>query len=116
LMLAPADWAGLSLAVGASIAESLHPAIRLKWPNDLWLDDRKLGGILIETASFGGGAAAARYAVVGVGLNIAPRPATGLATAPAALRELEQEADAGATLLRIAPGLVQALQAFEHFG
>ncbi|HVE54410.1 MAG TPA: biotin--[acetyl-CoA-carboxylase] ligase, partial [Ramlibacter sp.] len=35
LPLAPADWAGLSLAVGASVAESLHPQVRLKWPNDL---------------------------------------------------------------------------------
>src|SRR5262245_26951311 len=60
LPLAPADWAGLSLAVGASVAEALHPAIRLKWPNDLWLDDRKLGGILIETASFGTGGAGGR--------------------------------------------------------
>lgn len=115
LMLAPADWSGLSLAVGASVAESLHPAIRLKWPNDLWLDDRKLGGILIETASFGNGGGA-RYAVVGVGLNIASRPAAGLSTPPAALRELEPQADAGSALLRIAPGLVQALQAFEGFG
>lgn len=115
LMLAPADWAGLSLAVGASLAESLHPAIRLKWPNDLWLDDRKLGGILIETASFGAGGGA-RYAVVGVGLNIASRPAAALSTPPAALRELDAAADAGGTLLRVAPALVQALQAFEAYG
>jgi BirA family biotin operon repressor/biotin-[acetyl-CoA-carboxylase] ligase len=53
LPLAPPDWSGLSLAVGVSVAESLHPAVRLKWPNDLWLHDRKLGGILIETASQG---------------------------------------------------------------
>lgn len=116
LSLAPADWSGLSLAVGASVAESLHPAIRLKWPNDLWLDDRKLGGILIETASFGDGRQARRYAVVGVGLNIAARAAAGLSTPPAALRELEPAADAGGALLRIAAPLVQALQAFEQFG
>jgi BirA family biotin operon repressor/biotin-[acetyl-CoA-carboxylase] ligase len=35
LPLAPADWSGLSLAVGVSLAESLDPAIQLKWPNDL---------------------------------------------------------------------------------
>ena len=50
LPLAPADWSGLSLAVGVSLAESLHPDVRLKWPNDLWLQERKLGGILVETA------------------------------------------------------------------
>jgi BirA family biotin operon repressor/biotin-[acetyl-CoA-carboxylase] ligase len=86
LPLAPADWAGLSLAVGVSVAESLHPRIRLKWPNDLWVDDRKLAGILIETAS-AGGSAAARYAVVGIGINIV----VGFGLAPAGLGEREPQ-------------------------
>jgi BirA family biotin operon repressor/biotin-[acetyl-CoA-carboxylase] ligase len=113
--LAPADWSGLSLAVGVAVAESLHPAVRLKWPNDLWLEDRKLGGILIETASFGEGGAL-RYAVVGIGLNIAPRLAEGLSVAPAALRELDPAADAGSVLARVAEPLVRTLQAFAQFG
>jgi BirA family biotin operon repressor/biotin-[acetyl-CoA-carboxylase] ligase len=112
LPLAPADWAGLSLAVGVSVAESLHPRVRLKWPNDLWLDDHKLAGILIETASSG----TDRYAVVGIGLNIAPRRAEGLSTPPAALRELDPAADAGSALLRIAEPLVRTLKAFEQYG
>ncbi|MCC2635563.1 MAG: birA [Ramlibacter sp.] len=116
LPLAPADWSGLSLAVGASVADSLHPDIVLKWPNDLWLGDRKLGGILIETASFGDGAAGARYAVIGIGLNIAPRPAAGLSIEPAALRELLPQADAAAVLERIARPLVGDLQRFERDG
>jgi BirA family transcriptional regulator, biotin operon repressor / biotin---[acetyl-CoA-carboxylase] ligase len=116
LPLAPVDWSGLSLAVGASIAESLHPDVVLKWPNDLWLGQRKLGGILIETASFGQGAAGARYAVIGVGLNIAPRPAAGLSTPPAAVRELLPQADAAAVLERIAPALVRDVQRFERDG
>jgi BirA family biotin operon repressor/biotin-[acetyl-CoA-carboxylase] ligase len=116
LPLAPADWSGLSLAVGVSVAESLHPDIVLKWPNDLWLGDRKLAGILIETASFGEGAAGARYAVIGVGVNIAPRPATGLSTRPAALRELLPQADAPAVLERVARRLVQDVQRFGAHG
>jgi BirA family transcriptional regulator, biotin operon repressor / biotin---[acetyl-CoA-carboxylase] ligase len=116
LQLAPADWSGLSLAVGVSLAEALHPRIRLKWPNDLWVDDRKLGGILIETASFGGGADAQRYAVIGVGLNIRPPQATGLTTPPAWLGELLPGTDAADTLLRIAAPLVHAVQAFEALG
>jgi BirA family biotin operon repressor/biotin-[acetyl-CoA-carboxylase] ligase len=117
LLLAPADWSGLSLAVGVALADALHPGIRLKWPNDLWLADRKLGGILIETASSGDAAAAARrYAVVGVGINIAAPPASGLSTAPAALGELLPGIDAGQALLRIAEPLVRTLQAFETFG
>jgi BirA family biotin operon repressor/biotin-[acetyl-CoA-carboxylase] ligase len=115
LPLAPADWSGLSLAVGVSVAESLHPAIRLKWPNDLWLQDRKLGGILIETASFGA-AAAMRYAVIGIGINIAPRSVAGVSPPPAALRELEDGATAAGALLAIALPLVRTLQGFEQHG
>lgn len=115
MALAPADWSGLSLAVGVSLAESLHPAVRLKWPNDLWLQDRKLGGILIETASFGE-REARRYAVIGVGINIAAPSAAGLSTAPAWLQEVLPGVDAGQALLRIAPSLVQTVKAFEPFG
>jgi BirA family transcriptional regulator, biotin operon repressor / biotin---[acetyl-CoA-carboxylase] ligase len=116
LPLAPADWSGLSLAVGVSLAESLHPRIQLKWPNDLWLADRKLGGILIETASFGEDREAPRYAVIGVGLNIAAPQGDGLSTAPAWVREVLPQAQAGEILLRIATPLVQALQDFEASG
>ena len=116
LPLAPAEWSGLSLAVGVALAESLHPRIGLKWPNDLWVDDRKLGGILIETASFGQGGDGERYAVIGAGLNVAPRPPQGLSTPPACLQELDPELDAGQALLRLAAPLAQALQAFQAFG
>lgn len=102
------DWSGLSLAVGVSVADSLHPEVQLKWPNDLWWQDRKLGGILIETASLG----AVRYVVIGVGINIGPREAAGLATAPAWLQELQPGLDAPNTLLRLAAALVRAVQRF----
>ena len=116
LPLAPAEWSGLSLAVGVALAESLHPRIGLKWPNDLWVGDRKLGGILIETASFGTGGEGQRYAAIGVGLNVAPWAAEGLSTPPACLRELDPELDAGQALLRLAAPLAQALNAFQAFG
>ena len=116
LPLAPADWSWLSLAVGVSVAESLHPDIVLKWPNDLWLEDRKLGGILIETASSGQDSAAPRYVVIGVGINIAPPAGDGLSTPPAALQDLLPQADAPATLGRLAPPLVRDVLAFEQAG
>jgi BirA family biotin operon repressor/biotin-[acetyl-CoA-carboxylase] ligase len=116
LPLAPVSWSGLSLVAGVSLAESLHPRIQLKWPNDLWLDDRKLAGILIETASFGEGREASRYAVVGVGINIAARDAAGLSTVPAWLQEVLPGMQAGEVLLRVAAPLVQAVQAFEAYG
>ncbi len=114
--LAPPDWSGLSLAVGVSVAESLHPRVRLKWPNDLWLGDargeRKLGGILIETASLG----ALHYAVIGVGLNITPREARGLSTPPGWLQELLPDIDALQALTRVAVPLVETMLAFQALG
>lgn len=112
LPLAPADWSGLSLAVGVSVVDSLHADLQLKWPNDVWLHGRKLAGILIETASVGD----QRVAVVGIGINIAPRAGDGLSTAPAWLQEVLPGVDAGQALLRIAAPLVQALKAFEIGG
>jgi BirA family biotin operon repressor/biotin-[acetyl-CoA-carboxylase] ligase len=62
---------GLSLAVGLAIARAVnrhsrYPA-RLKWPNDVLVDYRKLAGILVEVQGDMDGAA---FAVVGIGLNV----------------------------------------------
>ena len=114
LPLAPPDWSGLSLVVGVGVAEALHPAIRLKWPNDLWVDGRKLGGILVETAAVPG--AGMRYAIAGIGVNMAPPAAEGASVAPFAFSELVPHADPCAALLRIAQPLVQAVLAFEQAG
>jgi BirA family transcriptional regulator, biotin operon repressor / biotin---[acetyl-CoA-carboxylase] ligase len=125
LPLAPADWSGLSLAVGVSLAHSLHPEVRLKWPNDLWLHQRKLGGILVETAGTGGAAQRQRLVVVGVGINIArPEAAAVLAhasgplpaMAAAGLSEVLVGVTAGEVLARVAPALVRDLLAFESQG
>ncbi len=62
--------AGLSLAAGVALADATESAgVRalLKWPNDLYLGERKAAGILVETAS---GADGARYAVIGAGINV----------------------------------------------
>ena len=112
LPLAPRSWSGLSLAVGVSVAQSLHPALRLKWPNDIWLQDRKLGGILIETGSFGN----VRYVVIGVGVNLAARDAAGLSTPPAWLAQVQPALDAGQALQQMAAPLVRAVQTFEAQG
>lgn len=137
LPMAPRDWSGLSLAVGVSVAESLQPTlpplepgqparIGLKWPNDLWLSgDRKLGGILVETASFLAPQAvqpatthgtAARYVVVGIGINVLPRSGEGMSMPPGSLQDVEPGLDAPAALLRIVPPLVAMLQGFEACG
>ena len=115
LPLAPRDWSGLSLAVGLALAEALHPEIGLKWPNDLWWQDRKLAGILVETAG-SGGALAARYAVIGFGINLAPLGGEGFNTPPAWLRALLPGIDAPGALARVAGPLARAVRAFEHEG
>lgn len=112
LCLAPHDWSGLSLAVGVSVARALHPALQLKWPNDLWLDGRKLGGILIETAQVAG----QRCAVIGVGINLQPPGTAGLSVPPAWLQELLPGCDAATTLQSIVPALLAALRTFEARG
>jgi BirA family biotin operon repressor/biotin-[acetyl-CoA-carboxylase] ligase len=112
IALQPHDWSGLSLAVGLAVAEALHPALQLKWPNDVWLQGRKLAGILIETASVG----EVRYAVIGIGVNITMPDATGLQTPPAALSELLPGVDAPTALARIAVPLITAVRRFEVDG
>ena len=118
LALAPADWSGLSLAVGVALAEALDPVpagrprIGLKWPNDLWLDERKLGGILIETVSVG----PQRMAVVGVGLNVLPMEVGPVSSGYACLSEIDPATSAPRTLHAVALPLVRALHAFERDG
>ena len=62
----------LSLAVGVAVADALTelgvPDVGVKWPNDLWIGQAKVGGILIEHRGETGGAA---RLVIGVGLNVA---------------------------------------------
>ena len=118
LPLRLADWSGLSLTLGVALARALHPAIRLKWPNDLWLDGRKLAGILIETTGLPGaqGLLAPRYAVIGVGINVLARDTEGLATPPAWVGERLPGLDAPGVLARVVPAVAQALQRFENEG
>jgi len=63
----------LPLAVPLAVceaAEELRPGIEcaIKWPNDVWLDERKLAGVLIEAKPQDG------WAVIGVGLNLSIAP------------------------------------------
>jgi BirA family transcriptional regulator, biotin operon repressor / biotin---[acetyl-CoA-carboxylase] ligase len=61
----------LSVPLAAcAAAETLRPGIecQVKWPNDIWLDGRKLAGILIEAKPQDG------WAVIGIGLNLTIEP------------------------------------------
>ena len=67
-------WIGLSLVIGIVMAEVLRDLgaekVRVKWPNDLYLLDRKLAGILVELTGKTGDAA---QIVIGAGINMSMR-------------------------------------------
>lgn len=70
-----------ALAVADVAAEFLPGSaeIRLKWPNDVLVRDRKLSGILLESAP--GGSSRLDWLVLGVGINVLKKPDTpGLGT------------------------------------
>jgi BirA family transcriptional regulator, biotin operon repressor / biotin---[acetyl-CoA-carboxylase] ligase len=54
----------LPLLAAVAICDALPVECAIKWPNDVWLDGRKLAGILVE------GRPQQRWAVLGVGLNV----------------------------------------------
>ena len=72
-------------AAGVAAAEACGRGVQLKWPNDLVLDDRKLGGILAEIRN--------DHALVGIGIN--------LSWAPEGAAQLDDDRDA--LLARLMP-------------
>jgi BirA family biotin operon repressor/biotin-[acetyl-CoA-carboxylase] ligase len=57
------------LACQAAIFEATGLRADIRWPNDLMFDERKCGGILVESASERS-ASKLRYAVIGIGINV----------------------------------------------
>jgi BirA family biotin operon repressor/biotin-[acetyl-CoA-carboxylase] ligase len=77
----------LPLLAGLAVAEVSGPAARVKWPNDVVVEGRKVGGILVEARPQEG------WAVLGIGLNVALR-----------VEDLPPELHATAGTLGLAPG------------
>lgn len=71
---------GLSLVVGIALIRTLKALgvedVALKWPNDVWLQGRKLAGVLVELQ---GEATSGWRVVIGIGLNVHMRAEDGLA-------------------------------------
>lgn len=113
---------GLPLAVGVALVEALsmfNITAKLKWPNDVMHDGRKLAGILIESAAAGSGQVAheGSWAVIGIGINmvISKQAADDIGRPVAAipwLAELDQDM-LMATLLN---ALAEAMQQFAQDG
>jgi BirA family transcriptional regulator, biotin operon repressor / biotin---[acetyl-CoA-carboxylase] ligase len=54
----------LPLVAAVAVADAVSVAATIKWPNDVWIDGRKVAGILVEGRPQEG------WAVLGVGLNV----------------------------------------------
>jgi BirA family transcriptional regulator, biotin operon repressor / biotin---[acetyl-CoA-carboxylase] ligase len=114
-----ASLGGLSLAMGVAVADALADCgakVQIKWPNDIIVDGRKLGGILVDA---GGEAHGNCHVVVGLGLNgrlpeaayaEIDQPVTDLA------RILERDIDRNELAARLLTRLLQGLHAFAQHG
>lgn len=109
--LPPRQVRRLPMAIPIVVAQVIRAAgveARIKWPNDLRCDKRKLAGILIEASSRG---KEATDALVGIGINVhhdretLPLPAT---------TSLDLEADDTIDMARLAAGLGEGVSAFER--
>ncbi len=78
----------LTLAVGVAVAETVAELASgcktsVKWPNDVWLDEKKIAGVLIESTST---SQHAEPVVIGIGINVNRLEfPQGLDTAPTSL-------------------------------
>ncbi|MEZ8100525.1 bifunctional biotin--[acetyl-CoA-carboxylase] ligase/biotin operon repressor BirA [Vibrio bivalvicida] len=111
---------GLSLVVGVAIVEALEEmgltGVKLKWPNDLYYQDKKLAGILVEMS---GQAGAAANLVIGMGLNLMMSEVTEGITQPwASLDEVadNQQIDRNQLTITMITTLHKALDDYELYG
>jgi BirA family transcriptional regulator, biotin operon repressor / biotin---[acetyl-CoA-carboxylase] ligase len=57
----------ISLGIYEFLSQYLPENLKVKWPNDIYVGDRKMGGVLIENSLFG---SRIGYSIIGIGLNI----------------------------------------------
>lgn len=125
----PGGGSALSLAVGLSVAQALASGLRamaadasvpigLKWPNDLYLNGLKLGGILIEATPAPALAEGQRWVVIGLGLNVrqAPAGASALWTHHPACGTGVSQPSIGQVWSWLVPALIRDVQQFERAG
>lgn len=94
----------LSLQIGVAVCEAVEALgvvrAEVKWPNDVWIEGKKVAGILVEARPQDG------WLVAGIGLNVFT-PAEGF---PPEVQPLATSVGGGATV----PGAIAALN--EHLG
>jgi BirA family biotin operon repressor/biotin-[acetyl-CoA-carboxylase] ligase len=109
---AASDHTLLPLAVPVAVceaSESVAPVrCQVKWPNDVWIDERKVAGVLIEARPDDG------WAVIGVGVNVAiPQDDFPPELRDTATSLLPMEGEGG-PLAAPAPGVRRALDALNE--
>lgn len=115
----PAAAIGLSLVIGIVMAEVLRELgarqVRVKWPNDLYLKDRKLAGILVELTGKTGDDA---QIVIGAGVNLMMRKvqAENITQGWINLQEVGVQIDRNMLVVRLITELRAALECFEQEG
>jgi len=119
----PPDLGALGLVIGVCALRALTACnVRnsgLKWPNDLLIEERKLGGVLIDLRAESAGPA---YVVIGIGLNVALGEAVSrkIAAAGLAAADLSSAGSAAPSRNRLAAGLIaeclRGLTEFEREG
>jgi BirA family transcriptional regulator, biotin operon repressor / biotin---[acetyl-CoA-carboxylase] ligase len=122
---APVSLSCLGLAIGIAVLRAaqacgVHNA-KLKWPNDLVAEDKKLAGILVDVQGEAGGPL---QVVAGVGLNYAPDFAGAKAVIaagglrPVSLTELSDTASVGRNKVaaELIASIIEVLQQFERTG
>ena len=119
----PGGGSALSLAVGLWTAQALDglrsgaaPLVQLKWPNDLWVADRKLGGILIEAIQGPALTPEQRWVVIGLGLNLRGTPDALAGERTDTGTALGLNLTPGQAMATIVAAWLAGLRAFEHTG
>lgn len=111
---------GLSIAVGIAVREamqsSMHSEIKLKWPNDLLVNDEKIAGILVELDGQTDGPCGV---VIGIGINV-NMPATPAEKVDQPWTDMnahcDGEVDRNTLLARLIVHLQRQLSVFEQKG
>lgn len=103
----------LVILAGLGIAQELertYPGLRtmLKWPNDLIVGDRKVGGLLAEAAWSD---AATRYLVMGVGINVRPLDRKAPKAVRALATSLDDRLETPADMAEVADAAIRGLEA-----
>ncbi len=104
--LALSDMTLITLLSGLAVAKALKKLyqldVKLKWPNDLMVSDRKIGGILSEAE---GEADKLRYVIVGIGVNVNTSVKTDIQTS-----SMAEVLGVRVSLVEIAREIIQELE------